>query len=78
MVKGVVGAVLVSFAAWVVMRSLGVAGPDDNLYADLLRQAWGAVLDVVAWVPRAPENWPRAVLIVAAVAGFMLGAKSGN
>ena len=76
-IRGVVGAVLVSAAAWMVMRALGVAGPDAGLYSELLRDGAGLVMDAVRWLLGAVQYPQRAVLVVAAVAGFMLGAKSG-
>lgn len=78
MVKGVVGAVVVSFAAWVVMRHTGLAGPDADLYGDLLRQAWTGAVDVFRWLVRAPEQPHRFVLVVAAAVGFSLGVKAGR
>ena len=76
-IRGVVGAVLVSAAAWMVMRALGVAGPDAGLYSELLRDGAGLVVDAVRWLLGALQYPQRAVLVVAAFAGFLLGAKSG-
>lgn len=78
LIRGAVGAVVVMCASWVVMVAFWVAGPDSTLLRDLLAQAWGAVVDVLRWFAGANRYPQRAVLVVAGICGFMLGAKTGK
>ena len=77
-IRGLIGAGLGACLAWVVMVAFGVAGPDSTLLRDLLAQAWGAVVDVLRWFAGANRYPQRAVLVVAGICGFMLGAKTGK
>ena len=78
MIRGVIGALVVSWAAWLVMRTAGFAGPDASLYNDLLTQAWRAAMGGLRWLLSFPHEPQRVVLVLAAVAGFMAGVKSGK
>ena len=76
MLKAIGGALLASFVVWIVMRETGNAGPDADLYSDMLRGAWKGAVGAFWWLLDMRDEPQRLVLVLAAVVGGMLGAKS--
>ena len=76
MIKGLVGAVLGAVGAWFVAYTRGYASADMSVLRDLGGDVWGLTAGILGWLLHAPEYPARALVVVCAGCGFVVGLRA--